>query len=97
MFDIGDYDAAEKCYKTALRVNPRYDLAHYNYALVLEARGDDQAAAGHYEQAIQHQNYIKVDDATNNLANVYIRLGQTAKAKALLEEVWMGTTGVLGL
>ena len=88
MFDIGNYDAAEKCYKTALRVNSRYDLAHYNYALVLEARGEDQAAAEHYEQALQHQKHIKVDDAMNNLANVYIRLGQTRKAKTLLEEVW---------
>jgi tetratricopeptide (TPR) repeat protein len=52
-------DEEEACYQEALRLRPDLANAHYNYAVLLQERGDPEGAEEHYLKALR----LRPDDA----------------------------------
>jgi choline-sulfatase len=77
------YDQAEAEIQTALEMNPKLPRAHYNLALIQEARGDAAAAIDAYLTELQ----ISPKDFMShfNLAKLYGATGQPLKMKEQFE------------
>jgi tetratricopeptide (TPR) repeat protein len=73
-----DLKEAEKYYKTAIKINPLYSLAHFNLGNVYDERADWRRAKQHYELAIETQPGYA--DAHYNLALLLQNLGQVMPA-----------------
>lgn len=72
-YDARDIDGAERLYRQALALDPRFALAHFNLANCLDERGKWQEAAESYRTALQlAPNY---PEPHFNLALVYEKLG----------------------
>jgi tetratricopeptide (TPR) repeat protein len=56
----GDAVGAMGHYREAIRLDPRYAEAHYNYAIALAERGDRDTAVSEYKKAIEiDKNYAE--------------------------------------
>ena len=70
---------AERCYRTALSIDPGYGLVHFNLGNVFEEKNDLKPARQHYELAVRLDPGYP--DAHYNLALVYEKLGLHGKAR----------------
>jgi len=70
---MGKLDLAEKSLREAIRLEPDYDDAHYNLAVVYQRQGRVQEAVKCYERVVE----IKPDrlEALSNLGGCYVELG----------------------
>jgi len=74
----GQYQKALPHIEKALKLSPKYPLAHYNKAFSLQKMGDAHGAIKSYKEAIKHQpNY---PDAYNNIGTIYIEQGNLEEA-----------------
>jgi Tfp pilus assembly protein PilF len=78
------YQDAETLWQTTLRRNPDCWMAHINFGVVLENKGQTDAAIHQFQEAIR----LKADDAEahNNLGAVWDSNGQTDEAIAQFQE-----------
>jgi tetratricopeptide (TPR) repeat protein len=74
----GKTDEALRHYAAAVRINPRYPVAQFNYGNALAATGDLEGAVAHLEEALRLKPHYA--EAANNLGNYFLRLGRTAEA-----------------
>lgn len=83
--DPNRFDEAVSAYREALRVDPGYALAHYNWAHLLVGRGRLSEAEEHYRSAIA----AKADDILShyNLGMICARQGRYLEAIAQFEAV----------
>lgn len=79
--DLPDYRTSELAFRHALEVEPDNFLAHTNLGTALEARGAQDEADAHFEEA-QRLNPTW-PTALTNLGNVRARHGQLADAESL--------------
>lgn len=80
----GRADLAEKEYKKALRLEPRFARARVNLGNIEAARGKWPRAEGHYRRALRDSTTDY--DAMNNLAVALLRQGRKLEeARALAE------------
>ncbi len=68
-----DLSRARESFQQAVRLNPSYAQAHYNFALVQEDF-EPEKAMDEYRMAIRYDSHIY--PAYNNLARLYLRRGQ---------------------
>jgi predicted O-linked N-acetylglucosamine transferase (SPINDLY family) len=82
--ELGQVDAAVKCYEKALAVKPDYVDAHYNLGNAFKELGQLEAAVKSFEKALA----IKPDSANahNNLGNALTDLGQLDAAVKCYEK-----------
>ena len=72
--EVGQLDAAVKCYEMSLAINPNYAEAHNNLGNALKELGELEASVKHYEQALAIKpNYA---EAHYNLGNTLKELGE---------------------
>jgi tetratricopeptide (TPR) repeat protein len=80
----GGLEAALPHYAAAVRIEPSYFLAQYNYGAALLAHGEAEAAAPHFSAAIHYfPNYAA---AYYGLGQIFIRSGRTREAAAAMQE-----------
>ena len=75
----GRTDAAIDHYEQSLKINPTYELAHYDLAVALQTRGEQDKARAHYEEAIR----LRPDNAGSHygLAMILSEMGETGRSK----------------
>ena len=78
-FHLGDYARTEKLYRDALRLEPRYALAHYNLGVLSQQCADLKGARRAFEAATSHQPHFA--EAHTNLANTLVALGEADGAE----------------
>lgn len=71
---------AEYLYREALRLQPRYPLAHYNLGVLLQHKRNWVAARRAFEAAVAQQPQFP--EALVNLANTLVELAEFEKAEA---------------
>jgi Tfp pilus assembly protein PilF len=83
-FERGDVGAAERQIEAALAAKASVRLAHYNLALIAEARNDLAAAESEYRKELElHPDAFK---AAFNLGRLYERTGNRPAQIAALEQ-----------
>jgi hypothetical protein len=90
LFNLGNirlgeraYDAAVMAYQRALARDPRFVEARYNYALALEALEKPTQAVEELGRALTIEPAYS--DAVFNLAQLFLKTGEIARAKSLYE------------
>jgi tetratricopeptide (TPR) repeat protein len=78
--ELKQLDAAQEALLRAIKTKPDQPMAHYDLALVYEARGDSQAAATEYEAEIKVSP--KLYQPHFNLAKLLANTGRTGDAVA---------------
>jgi arylsulfatase A-like enzyme/predicted Zn-dependent protease len=78
--ELKQLDAAQQALTTAIKTKPGQSMAHYDLALVYEARGDRQAAIAEYEAEIAVSP--KLHQPHFNLAKLLAGAGRTSEAVA---------------
>jgi tetratricopeptide (TPR) repeat protein len=81
-FDRHNVAAAQKLFEQALRLSPTYAPAHYAYGVLLEQRGDLEAALEHYRAAAA--DFPDDFDTEYDLGSVLLKLKRPAEAIAPL-------------
>ncbi len=78
-YSTGMIDEAIKQFEEALKINPEYIEAHLNLSIALNEKGDYLKAKEHYEKAkILEKGGGRIPlSLRNNLANTYMKLGDT--------------------
>ncbi len=78
-YSLGFTDEAIEQFEKALKINPNYIEAHLNMAIVLNDKGDYVRAKEHYEIAtkLEKEGGRIPTSLRNNLANTYMKLGDT--------------------
>ena len=79
----GDLEAAEACYREALKINPRYERGRYNLANVLDASGRSLEAQAEYRLVLERNP--QDGRSLQNLAVSLALSGQLGEAAANLE------------
>jgi len=74
---------AGQYFKKALEIEPNYAVARNNYGVSLQNEGKIREAEEEYLLAIKLNNYYL---AYANVANIYLKLGQTERAKKIVAE-----------
>ena len=70
---VGDLQAAQKAYETALEIDPSFAVGYYNLGMTLKAQGNFTAAIAAYQQAIKlNRDYAF---AYQNLGVVLLKIG----------------------
>ncbi len=70
------YKKAEETFKTVLKINPEYALAHAHYGTLLVEKGDFPGALKHFESALNLDNNEAVTQRTRLvLPKIYIAYG----------------------
>ena len=70
---VGDLQAAQKAYETALEIDPSFAVGYYNLGMTLKAQGNFTGAIAAYQQAIKlNQDYAF---AYQNLGVVLLKIG----------------------
>lgn len=79
-YECGDFDRAEMRFRQVLQFDSRNVQATYYLGAALAARGDDGKARRYLEKAVAMKpNFL---DAREEMALLYLRSGETAKAAA---------------
>src|SRR5262249_16815648 len=68
----------------ALRLDPRFAVAHNNLGLALKAKGKPDEAIDHYRQAVRLDP--KLDQAHDNLREALLRAGRFQEALAVTQQ-----------
>ena len=79
-FQLHALDRAEYLYREALRLDPRYPLAHYNLGILLQERRNWVGARRAFEAALAHRPAFP--ESLVNLANTLVELGEFKTAEA---------------
>jgi arylsulfatase A-like enzyme/cytochrome c-type biogenesis protein CcmH/NrfG len=91
-FRQGDYRTAANHYRTALKLNPSYDLAIVNLAGAYRSMGDYEAAIVGYER------YLEKDPKNAwiryQLGELYVERGELAKAESAFQQALADDTRV---
>ncbi|MFT3746446.1 MAG: tetratricopeptide repeat protein [Pyrinomonadaceae bacterium] len=89
--DLGRLADAKTDLQEVVRISPRSSSAIVNLAKVLIAEGNDAGAVELFEKALalDPQNF----DAVNGSVNIAIRQGQTAKAHAEVDRMFVANAG----
>lgn len=82
-FREGRVDDAEKEFRAAYEINPRYGTTINNLGAVLERKGDLAGAEKAYREAVARSDY---DLAYANWAKLLLRTGRLPEARRVLEE-----------
>lgn len=77
-------EAEGHCYEEALRLRPDYPEAHYNYAILLKQRGDEEGAVEHYKEALRLR--LDYPAAHYNYANLLKQRGDEEEAEEHYKE-----------
>ncbi len=85
--DLGDAQEAIRIYDDVLSRRPDLDLVEYKLAGLLASRGDDQGARVRLMQVMRHLHSDLPSDPLllDSLGWAHFRLGETSRARALLE------------
>lgn len=76
---LGKLKEAEECYKQAIESDPKFAIAHYNYAVMLKELGRKEEAEEHYLKTIElNPNNVY---AHSNYAVLLRELGMNKKAE----------------
>jgi predicted O-linked N-acetylglucosamine transferase (SPINDLY family) len=75
---LGDAAAAERAFRRAVEIDPRYADAHNNLGVALERQGRAQAALGYYAEALRLR--LSYPEAHNNLGDALRALGRSRAA-----------------
>lgn len=78
-FQLGQLPEAERCYRDAIRLEPKLELAHYNLGVLLQETRNFVGACRAFETALVHAP--RFPEALNNLGNTLIELGELALAE----------------
>jgi predicted TPR repeat methyltransferase len=78
-FALAKMDEAERCYRAAIRLEPRLAHAHYNLGVLLQQRRDLAGACRAFAAALVHQPRFL--EALNNLGNVLMALREFPRAE----------------
>jgi tetratricopeptide (TPR) repeat protein len=79
----GNLAEAERCFTTALQLQPLYASAHYNLGIVLQRTGRVADAIGHFLAALRLEEDFA--DAQVNVGNAFLQLARPAEAVAHYE------------
>lgn len=80
--DVGDFRKAEEKFGEVLEVAPKHPQANYYMGLAKVGRGQHKSARRYFERAVKElPNFV---DAREQLALVYVEIGQTAEAEEQL-------------
>jgi Tfp pilus assembly protein PilF len=82
--EMKDLDNAEKRFRKALDLNSRMPNAHFNLALIYEARGQLSQAANEYQKELEI--FPEAYPAHFNLSRIYHSQGMIAQERAELEK-----------
>jgi predicted Zn-dependent protease len=82
LYSEGRISGAEEHFKKALRLDPSYALAHYQFGRLLVQRKDYSEARDELERAVALQPDL--DEAYFQLAHADIRLGEKGEAEKAL-------------
>ncbi len=77
-FQLKALERAEYLYREALRLQPRYPLAHYNLGVLLQEKRDWTAAKRAFEAALEQQSQFA--EALVNLGNTLVELADLVPA-----------------
>jgi tetratricopeptide (TPR) repeat protein len=81
----GAFDEAKAWYQGTIDIYPTWPIAHFNFGLLLEARGEPDAAVAEFQKAIElDHGYVK---PRNRLADLWREQGQLGKALNALREI----------
>jgi predicted TPR repeat methyltransferase len=78
-FALAQIDEAERCYRVAIKLEPRMAHAHYNLGVLLQQKRDLAGACRAFEAALVHQPRFL--EALNNLGNVLTALREFPRAE----------------
>jgi predicted TPR repeat methyltransferase len=78
-FALTQIDEAERCYREAIKLEPRMVHAHYNFGVLLQQKRDLAGARRAFEAALFHQP--RFPEALNNLGNVLMALREFVRAE----------------
>jgi predicted TPR repeat methyltransferase len=78
-FALAQIDEAERCYRAAIKLEPRLAHAHYNLGVLLQQKNDLSAACRAFEAALSRQP--RFPEALNNLGNVLAALREFPRAE----------------
>jgi len=79
----GNLAEAERCFATALQLQPLYASAHYNLGIELQRTGRAAGAIGHFLSALRLEGDFV--DAQVNVGNAFLQLARPAEAVAHYE------------
>ena len=82
---VSQFDAAEKAYREAQRIDPKSPQPHQALGLLRRAQGDRAAAMAEYEKAAELSP--PDSNARTQLAGIYLQEGRTNDAVRVLDEV----------
>ena len=78
-FALAQIDDAERCYRAAIKLEPRMAHAHYNLGVLLQQKRDLAGACRAFDAALLHQP--RFTEALNNLGNVLMALHDFSRAE----------------
>jgi predicted TPR repeat methyltransferase len=78
-FALAQIDEAERCYRAAIKLEPRMAHAHYNLGVLLQQKRDLAGACRAFDAALVHQP--RFPEALNNLGNVLMALREFPRAE----------------
>ncbi len=78
-FALSQMEDAERCYRAAIKLEPRMAHAHYNLGVLLQQKRDLAGACRAFDAALAHQPRFL--EALNNLGNVLMALHEFVRAE----------------
>jgi predicted TPR repeat methyltransferase len=78
-FALAQMGEAERCYRAAIKLEPRMAHAHYNLGVLLQQKRDLAGACRAFDAALAHQP--RFPEALNNLGNVLMALREFPRAE----------------
>ncbi len=75
---LGHLEQAERLYREAIELAPAHGVAHNNLGLILAARGNIEAACGHFQHTLDLDP--QATDAARNLAQAHHHCGRLRQA-----------------